>query len=438
MQLTTEQQQALATLVEFANGSWRHDAWAMTLGGYAGTGKTTVISQLQAKIPFKRVAYTAPTHKAVHVMSGIARHSEEDYRTIHSLLGLRPSQSHGKTTLKKVAGTSLGKYDLVVVDECSMVGADLFGYIQKASEEFRVKFLFMGDPAQLPPVGESLSPTFHLDGVILSTVMRQRGEHPVLAFCTDIRQAWVEGRMVMPSPVADFCKTSRVGLHIMQGELFSELMPRAFVESDFDMNPDRFKVIAWRNSQVDAYNTYIQHLRYPDIGDKPFANGEHVIFSEPVMPRAIVNHERNPDAEPVINNETASRVIGHPIKAIHPIYPDIPAWKVATTEDDAVWVLGQDGKGLHRIALKILERQIKAPDPNQPKKDWRDFYALKEAFATVRPAYAMTAHKSQGSTFENVFVDAADIMSNQNKREAMQCLYVACSRTTHNLIVNAA
>jgi exodeoxyribonuclease-5 len=50
----------------------------------------------------------------------------------------------------------------------------------------------------------------------------------------------------------------------------------------------------------------------------------------------------------------------------------------------------------------------------------------------------MTAHKSQGSTFENVFVDVQNIWRNPNKEEAMQCLYVACSRASHHLILNAS
>lgn len=69
--------------------------------------------------------------------------------------------------------------------------------------------------------------------------------------------------------------------------------------------------------------------------------------------------------------------------------------------------------------------------------NWWPYYELQQAFAAIRPAYCVTAHKSQGSTFENVFVDVLDIWANPNKSEALQCLYVACSRASHHLIVNA-
>jgi superfamily I DNA/RNA helicase len=68
--------------------------------------------------------------------------------------------------------------------------------------------------------------------------------------------------------------------------------------------------------------------------------------------------------------------------------------------------------------------------------DWIDYWKIKRIFTDIRPAYAMTVHKSQGSTFENVFVDAQDILSNPNREEALRCLYVAISRASNNVIVN--
>ena len=63
------------------------------------------------------------------------------------------------------------------------------------------------------------------------------------------------------------------------------------------------------------------------------------------------------------------------------------------------------------------------------------FWALKELFHDVKYAYAITAHRAQGSTYENVYVDYQDILMNRERREAFQCLYVACSRPTTKLIL---
>ena len=64
---------------------------------------------------------------------------------------------------------------------------------------------------------------------------------------------------------------------------------------------------------------------------------------------------------------------------------------------------------------------------------WKNFWELKELFHDVKYAYAITAHRAQGSTYHTVFVDYVDILYNRNRKEAFQCLYVACSRPTTRL-----
>jgi exodeoxyribonuclease-5 len=59
---------------------------------------------------------------------------------------------------------------------------------------------------------------------------------------------------------------------------------------------------------------------------------------------------------------------------------------------------------------------------------WRQFWKLKETFHAIRPSYAITSHRSQGSSYQIVFVDRMDIMLNKTRREAFRSLYVACTR----------
>jgi len=61
------------------------------------------------------------------------------------------------------------------------------------------------------------------------------------------------------------------------------------------------------------------------------------------------------------------------------------------------------------------------------------FLGHQDLFHPVKYAYALTAHRSQGSTYENVWVDTSDILYNRERREAFQCLYTACSRPTKRL-----
>jgi len=425
MKLTDQQQSALDAMLAFA---FKPDQWGFTLQGFAGTGKTTVITHLARALLASglKIAFTAPTHKAVRILSDMG---DLQAMTIHSLLGLRPIRVNDKEVLKRAGKSSVGKYDLIILDECSMVSAELFEHIERAA----MRFLFVGDPAQLPPVGEAGSKTFELPGAKLTQVMRQRGEHPVLAFVTDVRERWQAGQFRMPPAMPGYNPDELIGLHVMQGEMFTQLLPDAFRDEDFDSNPDRFRVIAWRNATVDRYNREIQLLRYPHMRDEPFVEGEHVYFSSPVKANAIVGREHEYGDVPVIQNETHAQVFAPSAADAHPLYPEIPAWRVALDNGLSVWTLNPTGKRVHEAALAVLKGMAQRKECG-----WYDWYRCLDAFAIMRPGYAMTTHKSQGSTFENVFVDAVDILRNSNRAEAMQMLYVACSRPTHNLIINYA
>lgn len=178
------------------------------LYGYAGTGKTTIIvevlSFLLKKKLIKSVAFTAPTNKAVTVIKSKFRNYLKDvyhanfpekelptnfnfdeiidkfyeigvridFITIHKLLKFEKdiSLEGDFTFVKSSEGSLISNYEIVVIDECSMISIDLAEHIyneirlkkQKGSDNYKKipKVIFLGDPAQLPPVGESLSVIF--------------------------------------------------------------------------------------------------------------------------------------------------------------------------------------------------------------------------------------------------------------------------------------
>ena len=431
------------------------DRWACTLRGYAGTGKTFTLTRLLKNLMASghRVAMTAPTHQAVKVMQTMmnkACMADVDCMTIQSLLSLKVKRINGETKLVKASNNNhLEKYDVVIVDECSMVGDDLYEQIEQAAKDANTKILFTGDPAQIPPVNsQGDSPTFLSSGPMLTEVMRQAMDNPILAYCTAIRQAIERGESFPPLPVNQHNPIVGQGITVMTGGAFTHFLHDAFVASDYAQNPMRFRVIAYRNTQIASYNRQVQMLRYPMIGTAPFADGEPVYISEPLKTSMLVASEGDTSDEIHENTETLAMVDGSPSRATHPLYPHLNAWLITITTPDNVyesWTLDHEGWQQHQQALNTLASQIKistalkkksALKHDDPNFEWHHYYQLKDAFVPLRPAYAMTAHKSQGNTFENVFVDAQDIMLNRNRKEAMQILYVACSRATRNLIIN--
>lgn len=174
--------------------------------GYAGTGKTTIIveilSFLLMKKIIKSVAFTAPTNQALYVIKSKFRpylkeiyelyfkaelpsqfdfdESIEklyeygvkiDFITIHQLLKFEIEyQLKGATFVKNKIGSLISNYEIVIIDECSMIPVNLAEHIfnelrnatKKDSDSYKKipKIIFLGDKAQLPPVGERISIIF--------------------------------------------------------------------------------------------------------------------------------------------------------------------------------------------------------------------------------------------------------------------------------------
>lgn len=127
-------------------------------------------------------------------------------------------------------------------------------------------------------------------------------------------------------------------------------------------------------------------------------------------------------------------MIDRAVEDWHPIYGEFPIWRLSITIDEgqtvAARVLHQDGLRVYTAKVEALAAAAKAD-----RRKWRYFWDFKDSFHQVRHAYAITAHRSQGSTYDTTFVDWRDVLLNQNRQEAYRCLYVACSRPRRRLIL---
>lgn len=455
--LNDQQQSAIDAMLKFVND--KQESFFCLIGP-AGTGKTTTIQHLIERLPIgTRICFTAPTNKAVRVLRKMAYNMElnVDCFTIYSLLGLKVTMQKDKEVIKGGGKSNLDKFDIVVIDEMSMINTELLGYIHRAVNlAEHTQIILMGDACQLPPVGEPISPTFAIDNrAVLTKVMRQRNENPILGLCTDIRHAIEDGVLSAPTINAMTNAEGNIGVHVMSGAMFSNWMPSAFNSENFDNNYDRFRVIAWRNKTVDAYNKQIQALRYQQC-NTPFAVGEPVVFSSPLH-RLSTNCEYGTDDtvgagwDDVLCSTESEGIIDS-INQVEPfIFSPTDAQKnngfnfrpfVLSRYLVVCNMLENDEKQLtctvtgDKETLKDLFDFVSKSIQSNTGFTWFQFWLLNKYFADIRPAYAMTAHKSQGSTFENVFVDAQDILSNPNREEALRCLYVAVSRASQNVVVN--
>src|ERR1700742_4570739 len=212
------------------------------LFGYAGTGKTTLARHLAQEVD-GTVLYAAFTGKAELVMrsKGCERAS-----TIHSLIYKTRESGEEVPSFDLWDEAPASKAALIVIDECSMIDAEL----GRDLTSFGVPLLVLGDPAQLPPIQGGGFFTGAEPDAMLTEVHRQAQDDPIVRMSMDIR----EGREL------------ELGRY---GE--SEIVARADLDPERVMQADQ--VLVGRNNTRRAYNMRMRQKQniedpLPVAGDK--------------------------------------------------------------------------------------------------------------------------------------------------------------------------
>jgi len=436
--LNPEQKEAFDLLERFMkdNGNGM-----FLLKGYAGTGKTYMItkfiSAFMEKDMFNRVALTAPTNKAVSVLKEAAKGATNaDFKTIYKLLGLkRKITNDGKEVFiqNNKYDVEIESYHLVVIDEVSMLDDALFKKIKKHTG--KVKIVFMGDPAQIPPVNKIdcipfTEPKKHkIQEFLLEQIMRQKEGSDIIGTSFYIRENLTEQiRLLKLSGNKD---VKLLNPNIPKHKKKTEQLFRDLVRKD---GFSTCKVIAWRNKTVAHYNKYIRDLLYGEKIEKIML-GEKMIFNSPyVQDRMILidNSQEVKIKNIVIETETHGKVdVKH--------YLCEAEWYDIDVERD----ISIDIKIIHESSEQTwndfltekMERAIDEKSGDIRGQLWAIYYRYKERFADIDYAYAITAHKSQGSTYEEVVLAMDDIIANPRVVERNRILYTSITRASKFLTV---
>ncbi|HUI20446.1 MAG TPA: ATP-dependent RecD-like DNA helicase [Methylocella sp.] len=180
---TPQQETALKSVAAWLKGG---EPQLFRLFGYAGTGKTTLAKKIAEDVG-GGVAFAAFTGKAALVMRSKGC---EDARTIHSLI-YRPRESDTEEpSFVLNEDSDVTRSNLVIIDECSMVDADL----GRDLLSFGKPVLVLGDPAQLPPVKGGGYFTEGAPDVMLTEVHRQAVDNPIIKMSMLVREG---GRLAL-------------------------------------------------------------------------------------------------------------------------------------------------------------------------------------------------------------------------------------------------
>lgn len=415
--LTLEQGTALEQMLVFLKDP---EQYFFLLSGYAGTGKTFSIRQLVDKVR-GRLIFTAPTNKATKVIRDTLTTDayKPECRTIYSLLGLR-LEANGEVKELTVPEDPLDltQYKAVIVDEASMINANLMAHIKRTAREQQVKFIFMGDPAQLPPVGELKSPVWtsaHTKAE-LRTVMRH--DNQILTLATAIRN-----QVDHPAPQfkRETSNSDGEGVWCLEGKDFHTRILEAAGQGRFS-RPGEAKAVAWRNATVDSLNKLIRQRIFDNAASTPWLVEDRIILTEPA---------KDLEGKPVAVTDDEGKITCVSVDW-HPEWREFKVYNLSVTLDDNRTIVL---RVLHEDCQHAYDRKVGdfAQAARFDRKRWKTFWEFKEAFHKIRHAYAITAHRAQGSTYEAAFVDWRDILANRNRSEAFRCLYVACTRPKRQL-----
>lgn len=345
----------------------------MRVFGFAGTGKTTMAKEIATGVD-GRVMFMTFTGKAALVLKGKGCAGAG---TIHSAI-YKPEEDPitGYTEFILNPDSDVGSAALIIVDEVSMVGAD----IGQDLLSYGTKILVLGDPFQLPPISGEGFFTAQAPDILLTEIHRQAADNPIIRMSMDVR----EGRGLSPGQYGD-------SLVMRQRDMGKDAMREHVLGAD--------QLLCGRNATRQTFNRRVRELR--GIAGRPEA------WMPTVGDRLVC----------LKNNRTKGLLNGG-LWEVNRV--DVRrgkfAMQVASLDDPAA----------------IVPVDVETPFPYfqglGKDMDWRERKKADE----FCHGYALTVHKSQGSAWDNVLVfDESSVFRDTR----LNHLYTAVTRAAERVTV---
>ncbi|WP_266364014.1 ATP-dependent DNA helicase [Tellurirhabdus rosea] len=412
------------------------------LKGFAGTGKTTLISTLIKVLPKvgMKSVLLAPTGRAAKVM---ANYSKRQALTIHRKI-YRQISDGDSGSLVFQRQKNYHDDTLFIVDEASMISDDaeigmnglLADLIDFVYENPGNRLMLVGDVAQLPPVGKELSPALDPDYLErqfdmtvfrqeLTEVMRQDVESGILLNATHLRAA-----LVQPEPGIFFTTKGYRDIYRMTGDRLEDGMRYAYNK----YGRENTIIITRSNKAAVQYNQYVRRVingaeEELDAGDLLMIVRNNYSVLDDDSPAGFL---ANGDFVEVMKIRKREEVHGLKFATVmlrlvdYEEQPEFETKIILDTLYSASPSLGRDeNKQLYESVQKdyfyIKSKRERAEAIR------RDPYlnALQVKFA-----YALTCHKAQGGQWPAVFIDQGYLPNGKVDAEFVRWLYTALTRTT--------
>lgn len=446
---TNGQRTLLNKFAEFILGKDANQVFV--LKGYAGTGKTTIVRSLVQSMPILngKTVLLAPTGRAAKVLSN---YTKQQALTIHKKIYFKKPMVDGGVAFQ--LQQNLHANTIFIVDEASMISntgglsqGGLFGngsllddLMEYVFSGTNCKLIFIGDTAQLPPVGLDVSPAldldylkasyhYHIDSFELTEVVRQTERSGILSNATDIRNQIKYEEHSKPK----FALTGFKDIIRIDGSELEDALNKAYD----DYGAEDTMIICRSNKRANIFNQQIRaRIRWQE---NELSSGDYMMvvknnyFWLPEESKAgfiangdIIQLQRVGNIHEMHGFRFADvrmRLVDYPNE------PELETRLLLDTIMSEAPALSQpDNKKLYdAVALDyadVADRKLRL----KKIKDDPFFNALQVKFA-----YAITCHKAQGGQWPCVFVEQGYLTDEMINTEYMRWLYTAVSRASEKL-----
>lgn len=445
LNLTTCQHNALYEL----NKWYKDDETMICLSGSAGTGKTTLLREFIKKnqLYHQSICVAAPTHQAKEVVSRTTGIREA--KSVQELLGLRPDLDlttfdPSKPTFSPINRAKIVDYDLVIIDEASMVNKELAKHIKQLSHQYNIKILYVGDPFQLAPINEKISTVFtDIRNIELFEIVRQKGDNPISELIALARADVQHGTTTF----LDFVKNHKVTEQTDIGYNIVKHNTTFFNDLCSKLKEDEItKFLAYTNDCIDAWNIAARDV----LLNKP----AEIITNQDTL--IGTNNISDGQGDFIVQNSSVYSVVSTAIKYYNRYEKPIKIYETHLKKyykDSYVNIVHPDSYQTF-IDLDYSHR-LKALS-----KGWKDYYNFRNNFCLLKGLiykdelgqeikikrdlaynFCLTVHKSQGSTFDHVYINLINIMKInrinklEEREERNRLIYVAISRARKSISI---
>lgn len=442
--LGEDQQLALDNIKDFL----KSNKVAFSLVGYAGTGKSLLIKYIIKYLEsiYKPYTLCAPTHRAKVVLE---RFTEREGITLHKLLALSPMIEILDLDFKDLRFvmnanlSTIPKKGVVICDESSMINNDLYDILYEKCAKSDCKLITIGDIAQLKPVNATQhSKVFdNPNRFTLTRIYRQSKDSGLVEILPILRESIINNFTDIPG------KQGSVICYNNVKEFLTTSIPyfkKAINNSDIL----EIKILAYTNDRVSAFNKKMKEILFPqnEYNKLEFLIGcENLEFNNTKFWNSM---------DYVIADAPRKSEVFIPGFITLPGYY-LNLYNSSNKALEEIFILEREipKDYFDSLAYHIENVRLEAVVAKQNKeynasKKWREYYKLIGSFTSpidlyysnrlIRKksfdyGYAITTHRSQGSSINNVFIDMNNIKKCRDSIELRQLQYVSVSRTMKNV-----